>query len=87
MTSIPGRGTKIPHVIGQVSPSATTKTQHSQINKYFKEKSESIKSIREVLCTSMGWLAFEGADRDWPAEESHRPEQEGLTRGAAHHKT
>ena len=29
--SIPGRGTKIPHVVGLLSPCATTKTQCSQI--------------------------------------------------------
>ena len=39
--SIPGQGTKIPHVVGQLSPHTTTresphaatKTRHSQINK------------------------------------------------------
>ena len=35
VSSIPGQGTKIAHATGQVIPHATTKTQHSQINKYF----------------------------------------------------
>ena len=50
---VPGRETKIPHAMGQLSPRAvareacarqwkiphaTTKTWHSQINKYFKKK-------------------------------------------------
>jgi len=32
VSSVPGQGTKIAQAIGQVSPHATTKTQHSQIN-------------------------------------------------------
>ena len=32
---IPGQGTKISHAVGQQSPLATTKIQHSQINKFF----------------------------------------------------
>ena len=31
--SIPGQGTKIPHVVGQLNPHAATKTPHSQISK------------------------------------------------------
>ena len=34
--SIPGRGTKIPHAVGQLSPCAATKTQRSQIIKFKK---------------------------------------------------
>ena len=32
---IPGLGTKISYAVGQQSPPATTKTQRSQINKFF----------------------------------------------------
>ena len=34
--SIPSQRTKIPHATGQLSPQATTKTQHSQIFFFFK---------------------------------------------------
>ena len=34
VSSIPGQGAKIAQATGQVSPHVTTKTQHSQINKY-----------------------------------------------------
>ena len=36
--SIPGRGIKIPHAAEQLSPHAETKTQCSQINKYFSKQ-------------------------------------------------
>ena len=42
--SIPGQRTKIPHAEEQLTPATTkspcaaTKTQHSQINKYLKQK-------------------------------------------------
>ena len=48
--SIPGQGSKIPRAIGQISPCCTTrekpphiitKTQHSQINKWFFKKKNS----------------------------------------------
>ena len=32
---IPGRGTRIPHAVGQLSPFTATKAQCSQINTYF----------------------------------------------------
>ena len=37
---IPGQETKISHAVGQLNQHATTKTQHSQINKYFQKINE-----------------------------------------------
>ena len=53
MGSIPGQGTKIPHATrfprkATKIPSATTKTQRGQINKYFfkKERKEENSGVR-----------------------------------------
>ena len=45
MGSVPGQKTKILHAMGQLSPHATTKNWHSQINRgkkkfFFKEEEE-----------------------------------------------
>ena len=38
VSSVPGGGTKIPHVVGQLSLNITTKTQCSQTNKQTKTR-------------------------------------------------
>ena len=49
--SVPGQKTKILHAMGQVSPHATTKNWHSQINTekkkifFFKEEEEKQKKV------------------------------------------
>ena len=62
----PGRGIKIPHAMGQVSLQATTKTQCSQINKYFLEKERAsliaqlVKNPPAMQETMVQFLSWEG---------------------------